>query len=253
MKPNAMKARFARGEAACGLNVMFPSPQIVEMIGRLGFDWVFIDLEHGSITIDQLDLLVMAADATGITPIVRPSSNDPVAIGQVLDRGAQGIQVPHVDTAADARRAVAAARFHPLGERGIAGGTRASGYGIGFKPKEFIEVSNREIVGCVQLEHRKALEHIDEILKVEGVDVFFVGPMDLSLSFGKPGDFNAADVRDALAHLFTKIKTAGKIAGTSGTPATLRRYRDQGVQYLYTHLQTLLVEGRDTFRATMEG
>jgi 4-hydroxy-2-oxoheptanedioate aldolase len=253
MKPNLMKARFERGEPAYGLNLMFPSPQIVEMIGKLGFDWVFIDLEHGSITIDQLDLLVMAADAAGITPIVRPSSNDPVAIGQVLDRGAQGIQVPHVDNADDARRAVAAARYHPLGERGLAGGTRASGYGVGFKPKDFIEASNREILVCVQLEHRNALAHIDEILKVEGVDVFFVGPMDLSLSFGKPGEFESPEVRDALAHLFSRIKAAGKVAGTSGSPATLRRYRDEGVQYLYTHLQTLLSEGRDRFRATLDG
>jgi len=251
MNPNAMKARFARGDPAYGLNLMFPSPQIVEMIGGLGFDWVFIDLEHGSITIDQLDVLVMAADAAGITPIVRPSSNDPVAIGQVLDRGAHGIQVPHVDTAEDARRAVAAARYHPLGERGIAGGTRASGYGIGFKPQEFIDVSNREILVCVQLEHRNALDHIDEILTVEGVDVFFVGPMDLSLSFGRPGEFEAPEVRDALVRLFGAISGAGKVSGTSGTPATLRRYRDSGVQYLYTHLQTLLMEGRDKFRATV--
>jgi len=251
MKPNAMKARFARREPAYGLNLMFPSPQIVEMIGRLGFDWVFIDLEHGSITIDQLDVLVMAADAAGITPIVRPSSNDPVAIGQVLDRGAHGIQVPHVDTADDARRAVAAARYHPLGERGIAGGTRASGYGIDFKPREYIDVSNREILVCVQLEHRKALDHIDEILEVQGVDVFFVGPMDLSLSLGKPGEFEAPEVRDALARLFAAIAAAGKVSGTSGTPASLRRYRDSGVQYLYTHLQTLLAEGRDRFRAAI--
>jgi len=253
MKPNAMKAGFARGEPAYGLNLMFPSVQIVEIIGRLGFDWVFIDLEHGSITIEQLDPLVMAADAAGITSIVRPGSNDPVAIGQVLDRGAGGIQVPHVDTADDARHAVAAARFHPLGERGLAGGTRASGYGVGFKPKDFIETSNREVLVCVQLEHRNALDHIDDILEVEGVDVFFVGPMDLSLSFGKPGEFEAPEVRDALAHLFARIKAANKVAGTSGTPATLRRYRDQGVQYLYTHLQTLLADGRDKFRATIEG
>jgi 4-hydroxy-2-oxoheptanedioate aldolase len=253
MKPNAMKARFKNGEPAWGLNLMFPSVQLVETIGHLGFDWVFIDLEHGAITIESLDALTMAADAAGITSIVRPPSNDPVAIGQVLDRGAHGIQVPHIETADDARRAVAAAKFHPAGERGIAGGTRASNYGVNFKPKDFIEAANRETLVCVQLEHRNALEHVDRILEVEGVDVFFVGPMDLSLSFGRPGDLEAPEVRTAIESCFERIRAAGKVAGCSGSPAALRRYRGFGVQYLYTHLQTLLSEGRDAFRKTVEG
>jgi 4-hydroxy-2-oxoheptanedioate aldolase len=251
MRPNAMKARFARGEPAYGLNLMFPSIQLVEMIGRLGFDWVFVDLEHGAISIDRLDALTMAADAAGITSIVRPPANDAVAIGQVLDRGAHGIQVPHVETADDARRAVSAAKFHPLGERGLAGGTRASGYGIGFKAAEFIESANRETLVCVQLEHRNAVENVERILEVEGVDVFFVGPTDMSLSFGHPGNFEAPEVRDAIAHCFERIRAAGKVAGAPGTPAALRKFRALGVQYLYTHLQTILAEGRDNFRAAL--
>jgi len=164
MKPNEMKALFARGEPAYGLNLMFPSVQIVEMIGKLGFDWVFIDLEHGAITIESLDAMIAAADAAGICAIVRPPANDPVLIGQVLDRGAHGIQVPHIESAADARQVVASAKYPPQGERGLAGGTRASGYGVGFKPAEFIENANRGTLVCVQLEHRNAVENIDEIV-----------------------------------------------------------------------------------------
>jgi 4-hydroxy-2-oxoheptanedioate aldolase len=253
MKPNALKALFKRGEPAYGLNLMFPSVQMIEIIGKLGFDWVFIDLEHGAITIESLDGMIAAADAAGITAIVRPASNDPVLIGQVLDRGAHGIQVPHVETAGDAQRVVSAAKYAPQGERGLAGGTRASGYGVGFRPKEFIEGCNRETLVCVQLEHRNAVANLPEILMVEGVDVFFVGPVDLSLSYGHPGDFDAPEVRQAIEYCFKTIRAAGKTSGGSGNPATLRRFREAGVQYLYTHLQTLLIEGRDKFRATIEG
>jgi len=253
MTPNVLKALFKRGEPAYGLNLMFPSVQMVETIGKLGFDWVFIDLEHGAITLESLDGMIAAADAAGIAAIVRPASNDPVLIGQVLDRGAHGIQVPHIETADDARRAVSAAKYHPQGERGLAGGTRASGYGVGFSPKEYIESCNRETLVCVQLEHRKAVDNLPEILKVGDIDVFFVGPVDLSLSYGHPGAYDAPEVRDAIEYCFKTIRAAGRTAGSSGNPAALRRFREAGVQYLYTHLQTLLIEGRDTFRRTIEG
>ncbi len=252
MRPNAMKARFARGEAAYGCNVMFPSVQIVETIGRLGFDWVLLDCEHGAITVESLDALTAAADAVGITPIVRPSSNDPVSIGQVLDRGAHGIQVPHVDTVEDARRAVAAAKYYPLGERGIASGTRASDYGVGFRATEFAARTNEETLVCIQFEHRNALDNLEEILKVEGVDVFFLGPMDMSLSLGHPGKFDEPVVREAYERVFDAIRKAGKIAGTSGNAGFLRRFRDYGILYNYTSLVGLMVEGAAKFRADME-
>jgi 4-hydroxy-2-oxoheptanedioate aldolase len=252
MRPNALKAKFARGEAAFGVNLMFPSVQLVETFGLLGFDWVLLDCEHGAISFESLDALTMAADAAGITPIVRPPNNDDASILRALDRGAHGIQVPHVDTADDARRAVAAARYHPFGERGLAPGTRATGYGVDFNAAQFVEHSNREVLVVVQIEHRNALANLDEIVRVEGVDVFFVGPMDLSLSLGHPGKLDEPAVREAIERCFATIQGEGKIAGSSGGPADVRRFRQLGGQYLYTHFHGLLAEGVRRFRGVID-
>src|SRR5829696_10155173 len=123
MRTNKMKAKLAAGQPALGLSVMIPSAQIVEMAGGLGFDWVLIDCEHGAITPETVEVMIMAAEASGTTPIVRPRLNDPHHILEVMDRGAAGVQVPHVASGADAVRAVEAVKFHPLGRRSLAAGT----------------------------------------------------------------------------------------------------------------------------------
>src|SRR6185436_6994475 len=102
MKSNRLKARLVAGAPAYGASVMIPSPQLVEMLGRAGFDWVLIDCEHGTISIETVELMVMAAEATGIIPIARPAQNTPAHILQLMDRGVMGVQVPHVNTAEDA-------------------------------------------------------------------------------------------------------------------------------------------------------
>ena len=106
LKPNLMKAKIAGGQVALGCSVMFPSPQIVEMLGYAGFDWVLIDCEHGSISLADVELMAMAADAVGVTAIARPRGNSAADIQSVMDRGVMGVQVPHVNTAQDARDAV---------------------------------------------------------------------------------------------------------------------------------------------------
>ena len=136
---------------------MFPSPQIVEMVGQLGFDWVLLDCEHGTIALESLELMIIAAEASGITPIVRPASKDPNAILRVMDRGAMGVQVPHVNTAADARQTVEAVKYYPLGHRGLAAGTRPANYGIGPAQADYVQEANRETLVCVQLEEVEAL------------------------------------------------------------------------------------------------
>jgi hypothetical protein len=103
MKPNRMNDKIARGEPALGCSVMFPSPQIVEMLGCAGFDWVLIDCEHGSISANDVELMAMACDAAGITPIARPKTKSPSDIQAVMDRGVMGVQVPHINTGDDAR------------------------------------------------------------------------------------------------------------------------------------------------------
>src|SRR6476469_2993565 len=113
MTTNAMKAKLASGMTALGCSVMFPSPQIVEMLGHAGFDWVLLDCEHGSLSLSAVEVMAMAADAVGISSIARPRTNSNADIQSVMDRGVMGVQVPHVGTAQDARRAVAAVKFGP--------------------------------------------------------------------------------------------------------------------------------------------
>ena len=247
MKPNRMKRKLLAGKPAFGVSVMFPSPHIVDIVGRLGFDWVLIDCEHGSIGIESVELMVMAAETAGVTPIARPPVNSFEAIGQLMDRGVMGVQVPHVNTADDARRAVEAVKYHPLGERGLAAGVRSASYGYGMSMSEYAEHANNETLVCVQLEEAEAVRNVDEIVQVPGVDVFFVGPSDLSQSLGYPGRPDAPEVRQAMDTVFATITAAGKISGSAGNAQAIQRYFDQGVTYLYTHLTTLLSTSAETF------
>ncbi len=251
---NRMKQKLLAGEPAYGVSMMIPSPQLVEMIGALGFDWVLIDCEHGTQSLESVELLAMAADAAGITPIARPHRNAPEVIGQLLDRGVMGVQVPHVNSVTDARRAVEAVKYHPAGRRGLAAGTRAAAYGIAGSMAAYCEAANRETLVCVQLEEAQAIDNAGEILAVPGIDVFFIGPSDLSQSMGHAGDLDAAPVAQAVATTLAKIVAAGKTPGMPATIDNIATLQRQGVRYLYTHLPRLLTAAaRDFFDAARHG
>jgi 4-hydroxy-2-oxoheptanedioate aldolase len=247
MKPNRMKEKIARGEPALGCSVMVPSPQVVEMLGFAGFDWVLIDCEHGSIGPADVELMTMAADAVGITPIGRPRTNAAADITGLMDRGVLGVQVPHVNSAADARAAVAAVKFGPGAARGLAAGTRPDSWGLGSRMPDFATAANAQSLVCVQIEHAEAIANLDEILTVDGIDVFFIGPSDLSQSMGFPGDPKAAPVAAAIDTALAKIRAAGCTPGMPATAETLKRVVGQGCGYVYTHLPRLLGAGASAF------
>jgi 4-hydroxy-2-oxoheptanedioate aldolase len=248
---NKLKEKLLAGQPAFGVSVMFPSPQLVEMVGRLGFDWVLLDCEHGSLSPESVELMAMAAELTGLTPIARPRTNSPEAILRVMDRGAMGVQVPHVNTASDARRAVEAVKFHPLGTRGLAAGTRPAQYGFAGSAAEYVQEANRETLVCVQLEEAEALSNLDKILRVDGVDVLFVGPSDLSQSLGYPGRSDVPEVRGAMDRAFAAIVAAGKVPGSTGNVQAIRDYQRTGVRYLYTHLTRFLASASQEFLAAV--
>jgi 4-hydroxy-2-oxoheptanedioate aldolase len=247
MKPNRMKEKIARGEPALGCSVMIPSPQVVEMLGCAGFDWVLIDCEHGSIGPADVELMAMACDAVGITPIARPRTNAASDIQGVMDRGVMGVQVPHVNTAEDARRAVAAVKFGPGAARGLAAGTRPDSWGLGARMPDFTHKANAQSLVCVQLEHEAALHDLDAILAVEGIDVFFIGPSDLSQSMGFPGDPKAPPVAQAIDTTLTRIVAAGRVPGMPATAETLSQVVARGCRYVYTHLPRLIGGGASAF------
>lgn len=253
MKPNRMKRKLLAGQPAFGVSVMIPSPHIVEIVGRLGFDWILIDCEHGSISIESAELMAMAAETAGVTPIARPPMNSFEAIGQLMDRGVMGVQVPHVNAAEDARRAVQAVKYHPVGNRSLAAGVRSSSYGHGTPMSEYAGISNDETLVCVQIEDGDAVDNVEEIVEVEGVDVFFVGPSDLSQSLGFPGRPDAQPVREAMDHVFSTVAAKGKISGSAGDVDATRRYLGQDVTYLYTHLTTLLASGAGGYLNSVSG
>jgi 4-hydroxy-2-oxoheptanedioate aldolase len=240
---NRMKAKLAAGEPAFGLSVMIPSPQVVESAAGLGFDWVLIDCEHGTIGVESMELMIMAAEASGLTPIVRPRTHGAEDIVQAMDRGAQGVQVPHVTDANVARAAVQAVKFHPMGSRGLAAGTRASGYGLRSGMTDFVADANRETLVCVQIEDASALAHVDAILHVEGIDVFFIGPSDLSQSMGHPGNPKAPPVAKAIEETLAKIVAAGKTPGMPAATEAVQSALAKGVRYIYTHLPAVLSAG----------
>lgn len=253
MKINHMKAQLLAGEPALGCSIMVPSPQMVEMVGHAGFDWVLIDMEHGTIDLETAELMIMAAEATGVTPILRPRSNRQQDISSVMDRGAMGVQVPHVNSADGARRAVDAVKFGPGDRRGLAAGTRPDSYGLSGSMSEFVVASNAQTLVCVQLEHQAAIDNLDEILAVEGIDVFFIGPSDLSQSMGYPGDPGAEPVADAIRHALQKIVAAGRIPGMPASVDNVERVLSDGARYLYTHLPRLVGSGAAAFLSRGRG
>ena len=157
--------------------------EMVEIIGHAGFDGVFIDMEHMPYDLREVQRMVMAAERLGITPLVRTPGFDPGLILRLLDCGAQGIHVPHVNTVEMARAAVKATFYPPLGDRGLLATSRASSYGK-VPLIEHVEQSNREILLAVLIEDAEALEEIDAIASTEGVDVVAPGPADLARSLG---------------------------------------------------------------------
>ena len=247
MKTNQMKSLLVAGRPALGCSIMIPSPQMVEMVAHAGFDWVLIDMEHGTIGLENAELMIMAAEASGITPIVRPRSNSPADISSVMDRGAAGVQVPHINTADDAHQVVSAVKFGPGDNRGLAAGTRPDSYGFSKSMEEFTRVSNEQSLVCVQLEHAAAIENVDEILGVEGIDVFFIGPSDLSQSMGQPGNPKAPAVRSAIEATLGKIVGAGKIAGMPASHENIDQVLATGCLYTYTHLPKIVGTGASAF------
>lgn len=253
MKRNIMKEKLRAGEPVFGVSVMIPSPQIVEMVAAAGFDWVLLDCEHGTLTLESVELMAMAAEASGITAIARPVTKSPEHILQVLDRGVMGVQVPHVNTAQDAREVLAAVKYHPSGRRGLAAGTRAAQYDAHGTLADYVKAANDATLIAIQLEEQAAIDNIDELLKVDDIDVFFIGPSDLSQSMGHPGNPKAPVVAEAIDSSFRKMLHARRTPGTPAVASSVRDVLDKGVRYIYTHLPRLLSDSAKAYMKAAKG
>lgn len=191
------KQRLARHERMIGTLLTLPSPEIAEICVEAGFDWLFIDMEHGTLDVSGVQRMTQAV-AGRCACIVRIPVNEPVWFKKILDIGVEGVIVPHVNTLDEARRAVQASKYPPAGERSI-GISRAQRYGVIFQ--DYLDHANERITLIVQAEHIDAARNIEQIVAVPGIDAVLVGPYDLSASMNKPGQVDDPEVRNAIAHV----------------------------------------------------
>ena len=246
MRANNIRQRVARGERAIGCCLNINSPHLVELAGALGFDWIFIDCEHGSMSETDVEHMVRAAEAFGLTPVVRVPTNSASEILRFLDLGAMGIVVPHVDNEADAKKAAAAAKYPPLGHRGSNYGTgRNNAYGVGTDDvRDYYEESNRETILFALIESDEAVKSIDDILAVPGVDGSWLGPADLALSMGMP---DRSLVGDALDRVVEATLKAGKLSAAThmapDDPEAFAHFHRIGSQVLATPLLSIVKLG----------
>ena len=207
----SFRSRVLGGETVFGLFVDLSSPVSAELCGRAGYDWLLVDLEHGAGTEADLPAMLMAIESTGAAAMVRPQSGERLRIGRALDLGATGIMVPRLESAEEAGEAVGFLRYPPAGVRGVA--LRTRGAGLGTVAHADVGQINDRIVGIVQIESAGALGQADAIAAIDGVDVLFVGPADLTHSLGIPGRFTDAADREALTTVVAACRAHGKAAG----------------------------------------
>ena len=208
MRENRILAKIRQDKLAIGTHVGLADPALVEMIGLAGFDGAFIDTEHTAFDFKLVEEMARAADLVGITAIVRPSDNNPKTILRYLDMGVQAIYVPHIKNREDAIAAVKAARYTPLGERGVPGATRASRYGT-VPMAEHQATSNSEVLVAVMVEDEEALNDIEGIASVDGVDLVAVGPSDLKQALGI-SDSSDPRLASAVEKISTILRKVGK-------------------------------------------
>lgn len=220
---NALKQTLAGGRLAVMVNLMFNSPTLVEYLGALGFEAVMLDCEHSSASVERIEELARAARAAGIAAIVRPEKLDEALITRYLDCKVSGLMIPHVDDAATARRIVDAVRYA-------------------------LPTTHENIVIIAMLESADAMKNIDEILAVDGIDLFFIARVDLSKSMGFKGDKHHPEVRAAVDRLIARIQAAGRQVGVAGDYDRVDEMAGKKVNLLFVSTKGLLEPGSKSYR-----
>jgi 2-keto-3-deoxy-L-rhamnonate aldolase RhmA len=245
----AFRERFQAGKVVLGMTCSTMTPVMVEIIGHAGFDFVILDTEVMSINPETVENMVRAAECSGVIPIIKLKDNDPVMISDALNAGVPACKVPHVQSPDDLKRAVDAAFFHPRGQRGLCTVSRANLYAQG-KMADLIEWTNREAMVIPIIEDRIAVERIDELMAVEGIDVYDVGPVDLAHSYHLPPDkgFGNPPIADALERILESARKHGKrvmtvpVLGTELTPELCKeRLIDRGVNLVFYRTDSVMM------------
>jgi 4-hydroxy-2-oxoheptanedioate aldolase len=240
---NVTKAKLLAGETVFGCFLKYRDASLAEVLAYQGWDFFLLDGEHSTLEPRDCENLVRVADLRSVTPLIRVPTNQPHVILRFLDTGAQGVQVPMVNSPAEAERAVRAVKFAPRGNRGL-GSTRAADYGQTAPFHEYVKVANAETLLILQVETIEALGEVMDIARTDGVDVVFIGPTDLSVSLGVPGQPQHPRVREATDRIAAQVAQAGKILGALASSAdSAREWRQRGARYIVTNLEAILVPG----------
>ena len=240
MLQNKTKAKLRAGETVFGCFVHFVDAGLVEMLGFQGWDFLVFDGEHGLLEPRDCEHMVRAAELRDVTPIVRVPTNRAPVILRFMDTGAQGAQVPTVNSAAEAEAVVQAVKYHPRGRRGLAG-VRAAGFGQPAPLADYIQQANAETLVIIHIETAAAVEQISEIVAVEDVDVVFIGPSDLSQSLGFPGETGHPEVQSAMDKVVEAVANVSPVLGIFVPDAvSARHWRERGARYIATSLEAIL-------------
>ncbi|MEE8518542.1 MAG: aldolase/citrate lyase family protein [Dehalococcoidia bacterium] len=257
MITNAMKAKMRAGQPVVGVFASIESPTTVELLGLSGVDFVMVDGEHNPIEPSSAANMFRAAEAVGVPALARIGENTQQVIAKFMDAGCLGVMTPMVSNGADAKRVVDSVKYPPMGRRGLAA-VRANRFGLEGPHGEYMERANAETVVIVQIETMEGIEHADDIVATDGVDVVFLGPTDLSVALGVSGQGKHQIVLDTIEALATKITEAGKVAGTiARSPEEYGYWRDRSVGLVLTGANVLLAQATkqyvDAIHAIEEG
>ena len=254
MIDGAFRAKLRSGDPLVGVFVSIESPTTVELLAVAGVDYVMIDGEHNPIAAADAVDMVRAAEAKGVPAMARVGENTQQVMAKYLDAGVLGVMIPMVNNAADARYVVDSVKYPPVGRRGLAG-VRANDFAT---TPGYTDMANEATVVMVQIETRDGIDNADEIIGTDGVDAVFLGPSDLSVALGVPGEAKHPLVLETIEQLTGKIVAAGKTAGTiARAPEDYAYWRDRGVQLFLTGANALLLAATrayvDGARAAEEG
>jgi len=234
---HTLKNRIARQLPLVGTLVTLPSPEIAEILCSAGFDWLFVDLEHSVLGIKDAQALLQAANPR-VECVLRVPLNDEIWIKKSLDIGASGIVVPQIHTAQEADQAVRRCKYPPEGSRS-AGIARAQGYGAHFKT--YVDSANAETAVILQIEHINAVQNIESIVSIPGIDCLFIGPYDLSTSMGKTGLVNDPEVQDAISKVKKCADKANIPTGIFGAnPEAVKPYVKEGYTLIAIGIDTMI-------------
>lgn len=248
MKQNIVKTRLRNTQPVLGVLSNSTDPTVAELCGYSGLDFYMIDGEHSPVTTSQVQDIVRACEVSGITPLARVRGNDPKLVLQFLDAGVMGIMMPGIRTVDELHNLVQAVKYPPLGTRGIAP-VRAADYLQGAMSQgEYVQFANEQTLVLPQIEDREAIENLDDLLRVEGVDGFVIGPRDLAMSMGYYDGPGHDEVKKAIGSVVEKIRQAGLVVGTTAaTGDQAKMLVDRGVLFCLNSFAGLLKAAASDF------